>query len=740
LGALVKSELATVQMSCDVMCYPTEFEEVSCITAMEAMHAGLPFLSSAHGALPETCEDTGSILLPLIDGNADEEAFITQLLAFLDDPSLLKVLSIKQKESAVRFTWEAAAKKLEFLIHDLFDRRSTSTATVLRSAIEKADIIYAKHLIENYPEVEDSGIGKAAIKEIAEMYNFADSDEAYAAHYAKHQAAYYDGPGANVIGEDITSMPRFRGIASFIGELSDDPKKQLEIFDYGCAHGHFVISLAKMFPQHHFTGMDISDRAIGKAIEWAKRDNVPNVSFVIGTAKDIVEKNYYDVVSACEVLEHVPNPHAIMDILRSSMKDGGTFMATTPFGRWEWIGIEAYKTGREHLHHFERDDLREILKEFKHEIVCAPSGFDQGKAEIGSWVWSFIEDKSSSLSQINYARKTDTYAPRQTISACLIVKNGESTIVQCIKSFIDVVDEVIVMVDPLTTDRTIEVVQNLANDNPYKSFIIEMGLSALTDGFDEARNLSISKASGDWILWIDADEILHKGFNLHQLLKSSANDGYAMAQVHYAIEPAQVLTTDMPCRLFRNSIGVKFYGVVHEHPEVEIGKAVPHTMARHDVKFLHNGYTDEETRRARYNRNLPLLHRDLKKHPERTLTKFLMLRDISQGMSFELQANGGHKVPGFDEDAEMGINLFEDILENAPLRIAIDAVQYYSGCVDLLGGGFTMDINLETKKDEAKDLASNTAVSGRFLNKKHYFKLLERISTEAVKHYESKYL
>ncbi|HFD31307.1 MAG TPA: glycosyltransferase, partial [Gammaproteobacteria bacterium] len=50
LGSLTKQELADVMRQCDALVYPTNFEEVSCITAMEAMAAGLPFISSKHAA------------------------------------------------------------------------------------------------------------------------------------------------------------------------------------------------------------------------------------------------------------------------------------------------------------------------------------------------------------------------------------------------------------------------------------------------------------------------------------------------------------------------------------------------------------------------------------------------------------------------------------------------------------------------------------------------------------------
>ena len=71
----------------------------NCITAMEAMHAGLPFLSSAHAALPETCKGSGSVLLPLKDGVADEDAFVAQISAWLADEAPLAALRVLQREA-----------------------------------------------------------------------------------------------------------------------------------------------------------------------------------------------------------------------------------------------------------------------------------------------------------------------------------------------------------------------------------------------------------------------------------------------------------------------------------------------------------------------------------------------------------------------------------------------------------------------------------------------------------------
>lgn len=739
LGSLTKSVLSQVQRECDYLFYPTEFEEVSCITAMEAMHAGLPLITSAVGALPETCAGSGSILIPLLDGRADENAFVQALLN--QTPETHAALQAKQLEAAKEHTWSKAVDRLEIAIEAIYERKTSTGASVVRSAIEHSDIYFADHVLTKYPEIQSTAIGKAAAQEIEDMYAFTASDEAYAAHYDKHCGIYYDGPGSDVVGQDASGMTRFRGVASLVEEAVVRNGGKARVLDYGCAHGHFLVPLAKMFPECHFVGMDISDRAIGKALEWVKRDGLSNVSLIVGTVADIEDDGpQFDVVIACEVIEHVPDYLKLIDSLRKTMNEGGEFIATTPFGRWEWVGTDEFRKARQHLHHFDREDIAEICQEFPHQIICAPTGPDQGGQMLGSWVWSFTHSAGRSTQPVDYDRKLLTYSPRETISACMIVKNGQNTIRSCIESFIDAVDEVVVMMDPTTTDNTAMVLAELSHEYPYKNFVVKQGLSALVDGFDEARNLSVANASGDWILWCDADEIIHNKWALHKYLRTSCNDGYAMAQVHYSVDPAQVLTTDMPCRLFRNRIGVKFYGVVHEHPETEVGKAVPNTMLCGDVKFLHNGYIDESTRRARFNRNLPLLHRDFEKNPNRYLTKFLMLRDISQGLSFEIESTRGVRPADYLARTNMAVDLFEQLMEEAPLRLVIDAVGFYSNCVEVMQAGFTAELNIVAAKDVAPDLAVNMSVKGRFLSKKHYLTLVDKLANEAVKNYESKHL
>src|SRR4030066_1633675 len=89
---------------------------------------------------------------------------------------------------------------------------------------------------------------------------------------------------------------------------------------------------------------------------------------------------------------------------------------------------------------------------------------------------------------------------RPTISVCMIVKNEEKFLAQCLKSVKDATDEIII-VDTGSADKTVEIAQ---------SFGAKVYHHPWRNSFSEARNHSISYAVCDWILQIDADESLEQ--------------------------------------------------------------------------------------------------------------------------------------------------------------------------------------------------------------------------------------
>ncbi|NNN11647.1 MAG: glycosyltransferase family 2 protein [Acidimicrobiaceae bacterium] len=82
------------------------------------------------------------------------------------------------------------------------------------------------------------------------------------------------------------------------------------------------------------------------------------------------------------------------------------------------------------------------------------------------------------------------------VSGCLIVKNEEQYIGECLKSLSDFVDEIVVY-DTGSEDATIELAE---------AFGAKVIRGYWDDDFGAARNRSLSHCKGRWILWIDADE------------------------------------------------------------------------------------------------------------------------------------------------------------------------------------------------------------------------------------------
>lgn len=85
-----------------------------------------------------------------------------------------------------------------------------------------------------------------------------------------------------------------------------------------------------------------------------------------------------------------------------------------------------------------------------------------------------------------------------TISLCMIVKDEEEVLGRCLESVGGLVDEIVV-VDTGSADGTREIAQSLG----ARVFRL-----AWEDDFAAARNFSFSQASGDYLMWLDADDVL----------------------------------------------------------------------------------------------------------------------------------------------------------------------------------------------------------------------------------------
>lgn len=200
-------------------------------------------------------------------------------------------------------------------------------------------------------------------------------------------------------------------------------------------------------------------------------------------------------------------------------------------------------------------------------------------------------------------------ASRQRISACLIVKNEEVLLPDCLRSLSGTVHEIIV-IDTGSTDATRDIARE------FGCLLFE---TAWEDDFAKARNVALSHATGDWILSIDADECL-----LTPELLQTTVDGSPASAGGYLVDVESPATrndgdTDVYetalLRLFRNDERIRFHGAVHEQVADAITSA-GFSIARSAIRLSHRGYalSPEEMQEKRL-RNLHLLHSMLASNP-----------------------------------------------------------------------------------------------------------------------------
>lgn len=145
-----------------------------------------------------------------------------------------------------------------------------------------------------------------------------------------------------------------------------------------------------------------------------------------------------------------------------------------------------------------------------------------------------------------------------TISLCMIVKDEELHIARCLDSVAGLVDEMII-VDTGSTDKTVEIVSGYTS-NVYSY--------SWKDDFSDARNDSFSKASMDYCMWMDADDILEeKEKDKFLQLKQSLSLDTDIVMMRYNTgfdEAGNPSFSYFRERWIKNSPQYRWVGAVHE--------------------------------------------------------------------------------------------------------------------------------------------------------------------------------
>lgn len=200
-------------------------------------------------------------------------------------------------------------------------------------------------------------------------------------------------------------------------------------------------------------------------------------------------------------------------------------------------------------------------------------------------------------------RKGVLYMTTPAVSLCMIVKDEAANVERCLNSVKGLVSEMLV-VDTGSQDETVEICRQLGADVLFFPWCGD---------FAAARNYGLERAKGDWILWMDADEVLCIG-DVEKALEYLQDAScpllsvdmihYYGAEPHSAARSYHMRTT----RLIRNHLGLRFRGMIHEQLTLPQGKINWKEDSIPDIQIKHFGYMNEVVcARQKNERNLSLL-------------------------------------------------------------------------------------------------------------------------------------
>lgn len=189
------------------------------------------------------------------------------------------------------------------------------------------------------------------------------------------------------------------------------------------------------------------------------------------------------------------------------------------------------------------------------------------------------------------------------ISVCIIAKNEEQHIEECLKRLKPYHYE-IVLVNTGSTDKTLEIASR------YTEHIYHYNW---TNDFSAARNFAISQASHDWILSIDCDEFIEQ-IEEDALQKHMTRFPESAGRIlirNRLTENGQVSYEQVRVTRFFNRHYFHFEGIIHEQVE-KIQTSSPKQVFSAPITVLHIGYDgSEEEMRSKSLRNIKLLEQEL---------------------------------------------------------------------------------------------------------------------------------
>lgn len=199
-----------------------------------------------------------------------------------------------------------------------------------------------------------------------------------------------------------------------------------------------------------------------------------------------------------------------------------------------------------------------------------------------------------------------------SISACAIMKNEINHVEAWLDNVRAFAQEIIV-VDTGSTDGT--------NEFLVKQPDVKLINHEWQHDFAQAKNVALQEATGDWLVFTDADECFYHPENiteyLRQLDRQSADIDVIFCPIDNidADHNNEIINSDVVPRLIRNHMGIKYIGAVHEQltKGSEPWQDVKYIVANRNLSIRHTGYSTKIIP-FKHKRNYEILCQVMKKH------------------------------------------------------------------------------------------------------------------------------
>ncbi len=212
------------------------------------------------------------------------------------------------------------------------------------------------------------------------------------------------------------------------------------------------------------------------------------------------------------------------------------------------------------------------------------------------------------------------------ISLCMIVKNEQENLPDCLAAARALTDELVV-VDTGSSDSTQEIVRQAGG------ILIE---TSWKEDFSIARNLALQRATGTWVLVLDADEVLGSFDepSLRNMLANTNEEAFTL-EIQSLISRGNISTAPIT-RLFRSRPEHRYQGRIHE----QILPAICKQLGRPELEIKpsglfaqHSGYLPEVRHlRKKDQRNENLLRLMVNENPEDGHALYLLGKELSQSV------------------------------------------------------------------------------------------------------------